>query len=389
MAETEGSLVPQTTKYEQLEEFLISKRIQLQLRAALPSQLSPERLARFALTQIKNIPKLLECSGESIYGAIIEAAQLGLEIGSRGQCWLIPFKGKATLVIGYRGMLDLAWRSQMIRSVFAKEVYAADHIGWEYGTEAILTHRQAPVSERVGNPTHAYATLDIVNGGKMFDVMQIEEIEAIRARSRQKDSGPWVNDYPEMCKKTVLRRLLKLAPCSSELGRAVTLDEQAEYGLPQELPEPRDVTPEPEPSEGSLQMRLRLLSEFAALGVDSKMIENYLKKDIEQITDEEVAELRGILNAINDKERTVGEIFGFEDRSEADDAGGAPAPEQNATEGSADRIATAGGARSGGSRTSPDAKPKPDQDKQAAPSKKGDAEKPADDGDAEQGSLIP
>ena len=228
-------------KIQTVRDTLMSESMQAQMKMALPKHVSVDRLARITMTQIRKVPKLLDCTRESLFGSIMECAQLGLEPGTLGHAWIIPYKNDATLVVGYRGMLDLAWRSSKIASVFAKEVYEGDRFDWAFGLEPSLTHRPNPEADR-NTLTHVYAVIKTTDGGTLFDVMSVIEIEALRTRSRAKNSGPWVTDYPEMAKKSVLRRLLKLAPCSAELQRAVTLDEAGDLGIPQEFT--IDVTPE-------------------------------------------------------------------------------------------------------------------------------------------------
>ena len=245
-----GELVPIEKQHENLRTALAHPKMQEQLIAALPSGVSAERLGRLVNTAVRKNEKLLQCSYRSLFGAVIEAAQLGLDIGTRGHSWLVPFKGEATLIIGYRGMVDLAYRSERVRSINAKAVYGGDTFTFEFGTSPAIAHVPIAACDREndGVPTHAYAVIETTYGGTLMDVMPIEDIERIRERSRSKSKGPWVTDYDEMCKKTVLRRLFKLAPCSTELQRAVTLDDQAEVGISQglgaDLDEPIDVTPE-------------------------------------------------------------------------------------------------------------------------------------------------
>lgn len=64
--------------------------------------------------------------------------------------------------------------------------------------------------------------------------MSRAEVESIRAKSKAGGSGPWVDHFEEMAKKTAIRRLFKYLPVSVEMARAVTMDEQAEAGLPQD-----------------------------------------------------------------------------------------------------------------------------------------------------------
>ena len=118
---------------------------------------------------------------------------------------------------------------------------------YDFGTDTI-SHKPGKGTDPKGL-THAYAVIHTTNGGRLWDVMTREEIDRIRQRSRASSSGPWTTDYAEMAKKTVLRRLFKIAPLSAELQTALALDEAADAGLPQgidfAIPEEaeRDVTP--------------------------------------------------------------------------------------------------------------------------------------------------
>jgi recombination protein RecT len=254
--EQQHQLTPFEEGYATVHSLIMSPAMQGQFAAALPRSVDPERFARLVLTEIRRIPRLLDCTRESMLGAMMEAAQLGLDIGSRGHAWILPYKIKgtmtATLITGYKGLLDLAWRSQKIKTVYAHEVCEGDFFEYAFGSEQYIRHRPAAKCDR-GEISHAYAGCETVFGGKLMDVMPVEDIEAIRQRARARDSGPWVTDFPAMAVKTVVRRMLKLAPCSVELSRAITLDEQGEIGVPQGLeieitptaaPEPE---PEPEP----------------------------------------------------------------------------------------------------------------------------------------------
>lgn len=250
-----GELVPIEQQHFNLRKALEAPSMQAQLAAALPRAISAERLVRLVLTEVRKNEKLLECSYRSLLGATMEAAQLGLDIGTRGHSWMIPYGKEATLVIGYRGMIDLAYRSERVRSVAAHVVYDGDTFTFRFGTSPEIDHVPVAACDREndGKPTHAYAVIETTYGGTLMDVMPIEDIERIRERSRSKSKGPWVTDYDEMCKKTVLRRLFKLAPCSTELQRAVTLDDQAEVGISQglgaDLDEPVDAEIVPDGDE--------------------------------------------------------------------------------------------------------------------------------------------
>lgn len=232
-------------KPKTVASMLASDTVKQQIALALPRHMTADRLARIALTEIRKVPKLAQADPTSLLGAVIQCAQLGLEPGNAlGHAYLLPFDKReknaqgrwetvgteVQLIIGYRGMVDLARRSGQIVSLEARAVYAADRFEVRYGLDAELIH----VPEFEGDPGElkfVYAVASLKDGGKQFEVMSRRDVEAIRARSKAKDSGPWVTDYEAMAKKSVLRRLFKLLPVSIELQRAVGLDEQADAGV--------------------------------------------------------------------------------------------------------------------------------------------------------------
>ena len=226
-----------------------------QIAAALPKHLTAERLTRVAMTALQRIPTLLECDPKTLALAVMNAAELGLEPNLIGHCYLVPFNNKRTgkkevqMMPGYKGLIDLARRSGEISTVDAQIVREDDEFKVTLGTDPTILHTPkfstAPM-------THAYAVIVLKDGGKQFSVMSKDQIEAIRARSKAKDSGPWVTDYEAMCKKTVLKQALKFAPCSIETQKAIAHDEAADAGitqttdLPVDLGEAEVVEPEPD-----------------------------------------------------------------------------------------------------------------------------------------------
>lgn len=232
-----------------IKELLVSNSEQIKM--ALPRFLPLDRLIRTALTVIATTPGLLDCHPRSLLGAVIQCAQLGLEPGVLGQAYLIPFKNTRTgrtdvqFIPGYRGLLALARRTGDISTVQAHVVRGKDQFDYRYGTDPMLEHKPAadPGDSAI---THIYAVIKLKDGAVQFDVMTKSEMDAHRDRySRAAKAGPWVTAWEEMAKKTVLRRLLKLAPASIEMQTALVLDEKAEYQLPQGL----DALPEGLPDE--------------------------------------------------------------------------------------------------------------------------------------------
>lgn len=217
------------------------KKMGPEIEKALPSHMNPDRMARIALTTIRTNPKLLEASVPSLLGAVMQAAQLGLEPGLIGHCYLVPFKNGKTgqtdvqFIIGYKGMIDLARRSGQIENIYAHSVYSKDEFDYELGLEPKLKHKPFMEGDR-GEFIGAYAVAHFKDGGYQFEFMPKDEIEKRRKRSKAANNGPWVTDYEEMAKKTVIRHMWKYLPISVEIQQQALQDEVVR----------KDVTAEPE-----------------------------------------------------------------------------------------------------------------------------------------------
>jgi len=182
-----------------------------------------------AMTEIRKNPKLLECSSQSLLGALMLSAQLGLEPGILGHAYLIPYynnKTKSTEVqfqIGYKGYIDLVRRSGELQTLDVHEVCRGDAFEYEYGLTPKLMHR--PALENRGAAYCYYAIAKFKDGGFSFLVMSVQDIDKYRKRSKSPDYGPWATDYDAMAKKTVIKQLAKYLPLSTEIQRSMTQDE--------------------------------------------------------------------------------------------------------------------------------------------------------------------
>lgn len=202
------------------------------IQEALPKSkgMSPERLARMTLTTLKQNPKLLECSIESLLGATLQSAQLGLEPGLLGSCYFVPYRGTVSFQIGYKGLIDLVCRKGEVISIVAQEVRKGDIFVHEYGRNETLKHIKAPHDER-GDLEYFYAYAHLKNGGFTFQVMHISEIEKIRNdhsvsyKFDKNGSSIWVKHFEAMSLKTVIKRLIKYLPISVETQTLVAHDE--------------------------------------------------------------------------------------------------------------------------------------------------------------------
>lgn len=230
--------VENKVKYSTVLDVVKSKGFQNQMALALPKSMTADRLTRIIMTECRKTPALMSCAPESFFGAVLQCAALGLEPGSAlGHCYLLPFgngkdksgRANAQLIIGYRGMIDLARRSGQIISLSAYCAHEKDEFEYTLGLEPNIIHKPSPVADR-GLVTHVYAVAKLKGGGVQFEVMSRAEIEAVRKTSKAGSSGPWSSHWDEMAKKTVIRRLFKYLPVSIEAVRAVEVDEKADRG---------------------------------------------------------------------------------------------------------------------------------------------------------------
>jgi len=227
-----GNIVPRKDKFKQVKALINTPEVLADIQARLPNHLTTEKMTRAFLTALTSTPQLLDCEPASLLKAVMEASQLGLVTDSvLGHGYILPYKGKAKFIPGYRGLIDLARRSGQVNWIQARVVYEGDDFEYEYGLEPFLTHKPATRSGEEAVPVVAvYAAAKLVTGEKVFEVMYRDDIEKIRRRSPAGGSGPWVTDWEEMARKTLIRRLMKYLPLSTDVQNAVMADEYAEAG---------------------------------------------------------------------------------------------------------------------------------------------------------------
>jgi recombination protein RecT len=227
---------------------------------ALPSHVSPERFERNLANAVMSQPKLRDCDPNEVFFEVMKLAALGLLLDPQlGEAYLIADNNKKVQArVGYRGLIKLAKQSDVVTNVYAHDVCAEDFIQIELGTNKHIKHEVDYTRSR-GEARAFYAVVEFKDGPPDFEVMTLDEINAIRDRSdawkayqrKLLKSTPWATDPGEMAKKTVLRRLLKRVPMAPE--RAETLaallagEDASEFGSL------RDVTPR----QPSIQHRLR------------------------------------------------------------------------------------------------------------------------------------
>jgi recombination protein RecT len=197
-----------------------------------------------AMTAIRNTKNLAAADPLTIVSSVVELAQLGLEPNTPiGHAWILPFYSKkrrcyeAQPIIGYRGMIQLAFRSGVLLN--ADVVREHDRFKWSKGSDERVEHIPYD-GEDAGPLTHAYAVATFPRlGGKLTKVIGIGEIR--RAIAASATGGQTIEGTPKLetdwyWRKTAIRRIAPFLPLSAEFARAVELSDAQEMGLPTNLP---------------------------------------------------------------------------------------------------------------------------------------------------------
>lgn len=208
-----------------IKEWLQRPKFKNEVAKALPKHLTADRFIRVATTALNREPKLRKCTQASFFECLMNLSQLGLEPDGR-RAHLIPFKSKSggytcQLIIDYKGLVELAMRSNKIANIHADVVCENDE--FEYDRGEVVKHKVDFRKPR-GKVYAAYAICSFKDGTKKAEAMSRDEIEGIRKRSKAGNDGPWMTDWNEMAKKTVFRRLSKWLPLSPEYRDVLDVD---------------------------------------------------------------------------------------------------------------------------------------------------------------------
>jgi recombination protein RecT len=225
-----------------------------QIEAALPKHLTPDRMARLAMTAFSQNRALNNCDPVTVFASTIIASQLGLEIGVAGQGFLVPYKGKCTFVPGWQGLVDLVSRSGR-GTVWSGAVFEGDEFDWQLGDSPYVRHR--PGGENDPDLlTHVYAVGRVQNSAHpIIEVWPMRKIWSHRDKYNKVGADHYSFKHPEMyARKVPLLQVLKYMPKSIELSAAIEVTHHAEQGrtmtidsnfivLPDEDESPEDKKP--------------------------------------------------------------------------------------------------------------------------------------------------
>lgn len=212
-----------------------------EIKRALPKHLNADRMSRIALTAFRRTPKLGECDPRSVFAAVVQASQLGLEPDTLGRAYLIPYKVnkkvgnrweshyECQFVPGWKGLVDLMNRSGQ-GTVWTGAVFEGDDFDYQLGDAPYVRHR--PGEDEGGRLLYTYA-VGRVKGAEwpIIEVWPIAKVWKHRDRYNKVGERHYSYENEEMyARKVPLLQVLKYMPCSAELSTAIALNDDAEIG---------------------------------------------------------------------------------------------------------------------------------------------------------------
>jgi recombination protein RecT len=201
-----------------------------EIKRALPQHLNGDRMARIALTAFRRTPKLAQCDPRSVFAAVIQASQLGLEPDTMGRAYLIPYGSECQFVPGWKGMVDLVNRSGQA-TVWTGAVFEGDQFDWALGDSPYIKHKPGDEDDP-SKITHVYA-VGRVKGAEwpVIEVWPIKRVWKHRDRYNKVGKRHYSFENEEMyARKVVLLQVIKYMPASAELVAALALNDAAEVG---------------------------------------------------------------------------------------------------------------------------------------------------------------
>lgn len=207
------------------------------LAKILPDRRTTDRFLRSAWIATQEVPDLLSCQPSTFVIAVAQAAVLGLEIGAaRGLAYVLPFKRRAQLIVGYKGLLQLG-RGAGILDWQGHAVREHDEFAYGYGGRPYLTHTPAPGDpEERGKLVAAYSVAWLHTDPSLplnFRVLHGSEIERRRQAAQsntESPMSPWVGWEEEMWVKTAMRAHANHLPSDERLSAAMELEDRHNLG---------------------------------------------------------------------------------------------------------------------------------------------------------------
>jgi recombination protein RecT len=265
-----GALAAPSKTPRTVRDWLQSPAFKDEIAKALPKHCTPDRFLRVALTALVKTPKLADCTPASVCNSLLSLSQFGLEPDGR-RAHLIPYGNQCTLIIDWKGLAELILRSGLVSYLHADTVCENDVFDFNMGE---VTKHAVDFKKPRGAVYAFYSLCKFKDGTAKADVMTIDEVRAIQARSKAGRSGPWITDFNEMGKKTVFRRLSKWLPLSPEIRAVVENDDDV-----------IDIDAKPQSSGGGLASLVEFPAEETPALTEGAPLPEHTAQDRDRVLD--------------------------------------------------------------------------------------------------------
>jgi len=251
--------------------------------------ISPQEFMVKVINAVKKSPDLLKCTPQSLFGSILYFAEIGLPFNTpEGFGYILPYslKGQmeATPIIGYKGLIEMAYRNPKVKSIRIQSVYENDLFDYEYGTQEHIKHKPASVNR--GNLVAVYSIAQIEGINPLFVVVHKSELDKIQKLSKSGGSqySPYNNGtdvFNIMQSKVAIKLLFKTLPKTDNdaLLKVLELDNKFDYDKNVKISATEDgyeIVDAPEKTSATKQVELEPIKVVETTDFTNKKNENKL-----------------------------------------------------------------------------------------------------------------
>jgi len=207
-------------------EILKRSDVQTKITEILGDQKKTKTFLTSAMSVIQSNDLLKKADQASIYQSVMTAVVLDLPINPNlGYAYIVPYKGQAQFQIGYKGLIQLCWRSGLFKTISSTEVYEGQLVEQNPLTGFVFDWNGKKSEKIIGYAAY----FELLNGASKTSYMSRESVDKHAkkySQSFKKGFGVWADDFDAMGKKTVLKLLLsKYAPMTVEMQKAAMADQ--------------------------------------------------------------------------------------------------------------------------------------------------------------------
>lgn len=186
---------------------------------------------------VRKNPELLRCSSQSLFGSILYFAEIGLPFNTPEgfgyiSCELVNGSFEAIPIIGYRGLIEIAYRNPRVKSIRIQAVYEGDEFDYEYGTQEYIRHKPDMKSWGIRKLVAVYAIAKLDGIDPLFVVVHKAQLDELKKVSKSANNSHFKADvFNIMESKVAIKLLFKTLPKTDNeaLIKALDMDNRFDY----------------------------------------------------------------------------------------------------------------------------------------------------------------